>query len=417
MTRFVLAGVLTGALVAAPAYSQQPASSYEEIRREISALSERLQKVEAENAALKERNDKLEKMMLALAPPTAPAAPTPAPVPAPAAAAAAAPEAKPVARPWFEALTVSGYVIADAYAVPAHHDPAVEDQTGFWIRRGYLTFDSRISEAWSSRLRFEVNSPGDFTSNAKLSPFVKDAYLAWKSNGQELYLGISPSPTWEFVEKFWGYRTLEKTPLDLYRMGSSRDFGVAYRGKALGEKAFYHAMLGNGAGEGAETNEGKKGMFSFGFKPTDALVVELYGDYEDRPGDTDRTTYRALLGWKVAGNRYGLEYGWQQRDADTGPGETVSVASLFGVWGLTEKSTLIARWDRSFEGFSDAEKIPYIPIANSTKFDLAILGWDYRLHSQISLIPNLEYVLYRATDGVPAPDDDLYVKLTLYYQF
>jgi hypothetical protein len=26
-------------------------------------------------------------------------------------------------------------------------------------------------------------------------------------------------------------------------------------------------------------------------------------------------------------------------------------------------------------------------------------------------------VLYRATDGVPAPNDDLYVKLTLYYQF
>jgi hypothetical protein len=40
-----------------------------------------------------------------------------------------------------------------------------------------------------------------------------------------------------------------------------------------------------------------------------------------------------------------------------------------------------------------------------------------RLEPQVSLIPNPEYVRYHDTDGVPAPDDDLYGKLTLFYQF
>jgi hypothetical protein len=225
------------------------------------------------------------------------------------------------------------------------------------------------------------------------------------------------APTWYFAEEYWGYRALEKTPLDLYRMGNARDLGVAYRATAHGGRVFYHAMFGNGATDGEDTNTGKRGMLALGFKPTDALVVEIYGDYEDRPGNTDRTTYRGFVGWKGASSRYGLEYGWQQRDADTGPGETVSVASIYGVWGLTDKSSLIARWDRSFDGYSDADKIPYVAIANNTKFDLAILAWDYKLLKRISLIPNLEYVVYHETDGVPAPDDDLYARLTLYYQF
>lgn len=405
MKRILQLTALASALLASPAFSQTPSTPYDEIRREIGALAERLERLEAENQTLKERNDKLEQRLTAQAP-AAPAA-TDKPAPAPAAAAV----------PWYDNLKISGYVIGDANAVLSNHDPVVDDQTNFWIRRAYLSFDSKMSDTWSSRLRFEANSPGDYRTSSKLNPFVKDAYLAWKDSGKELYLGISPSPTWEFVEGFWGYRSVEKTALDLYRMGSSRDFGVAYKGKGFDNKIAYHVMLGNGAGEASETNDGKKAMVSVGFMPNSALSFELYADHEDRPASTDRTAVRAFAGWRGQSSRIGFEYGWQDRDAATGPGEDVAVASLFGVWRLSEKSSLITRWDRSFDGFSDADKIPYVPIAKNMEFDLAILGWDYKLHKQISLIPNLEYISYRDTNGVSAPDDDLYAKITLYYQF
>ena len=99
------------------------------------------------------------------------------------------------------------------------------------------------------------------------------------------------------------------------------------------------------------------------------------------------------------------------------PDEDVAVASVFGIWHLTDPGTLTARFDRSFDGYSDADKIPYLRIAPATPFDLAILAWQHDLHPNISLIPSLEYVHYRADDEISNPDDDLYGRLTLYFTF
>jgi len=345
--------------------------------------------------------------VLALAAPLAAQTP-PAAAPAP---------AKPPEKPWYEKVRIGGLLFGDAYAVAAHHDPEIDGQYGFWLRRGYLTFDADIATKWSARFRLEVNSPGDFESSSKMTPFVKDAYVAWKDERNELVFGISPSPTFERVEGFWGYRAVEKTPLDLYRLGSSRDFGVAWKGRAAGGKVAWHAMLGNGAGEGGETNEGKKGMLSVAYLPTKQLVVELYADVEDRPDSTNRTTFHAFAGFKGARSRYGFEYARQNREAEEGPDQTVAVASVFGVWDLAEKLSVLARVDRAFDGIPDAGSIPYLGLAADTEFDLALVGLDYRIHRMVSLIPNVEYVTYRETDGRPAPDDDLIARLTLYVRF
>jgi hypothetical protein len=322
-----------------------------------------------------------------------------------------------VEAPRPETVQIGGLVFGDAYAVFDHHDPAIEGQNGFWLRRGYLTFDFAIAETWSARLRMEVNSPGDFETGGKLEPFVKDAYLAWKRNGHEIYLGISPSPTFDLVEGFWGYRSVEKTPIDLYRLGRSRDFGVAYRGRAADGKLRVHAMLGNGAGEEAETNTGKKGMLSVAFQPSMPVVLELYADYEARPGSTDRTTYHAFVGFKPDKGRLGVEYASQHREVAQGADQTLRVGSVVGVWDCANKLSAVLRIDRSFDGIPDAGEIPYLALAENTEFDLVLIGLDYKIHEAISLIPNVEYVAYRETDGLAAPDDDLIARLTLYFQF
>jgi hypothetical protein len=320
-------------------------------------------------------------------------------------------------KPWFERTKVSALFFGDAYLVADHHDGAIEGQNGFWFRRAYLTFDFAISEAWSTRLRFESNSPGDFTTSARLDPFVKDAYLAWKASGRELYIGISPSPALESVETFWGYRAVEKTPLDLYRLTASREFGLATKGRAAGGKLFYHAAIGNGAGENSETNEGKKVSLALGLQPDHRWVFEIYADRDDRPGSTDRTTYQAFAGWRGAKGRFGVQYASQDRQAATGPDATLALGSAIAVWDLSERWSLLARLDRSFDPNPEADRILYLVPAKNTEFDLIVLGLDYRLHKKISLIPNLQWVRYRGTDGSAAPGDDLIGRLTLYFQF
>jgi hypothetical protein len=345
--------------------------------------------------------------MLALAAPLAAQTP-PAAAPAP---------ATPPGKPWYEKVRISGLLFGDAWAVAAHHDPEIDGQYGFWLRRGYLTFDADIAPKWSARFRLEVNSPGNFESSAKMTPFVKDVWVAWNDGAHELVFGISPSPTFERVEGFWGYRAVEKTPLDLYRLGSSRDFGVAWKGSAADGRLSWHAMLGNGAGEGGETNEGKKAMLSIAFRPTKELVLEAYADTEDRPESADRTTFHAFAGFQGARARYGVEYATQERQAAEGPDRTVSVASVFGAWDLGEKLSLLARVDRSFDGIPDAGDIPYLGLAEDTEFDLFLVGLDYRAHRAVRVVPNVEYVTYRETDGVPPPDDDLIARLTLSVTF
>jgi hypothetical protein len=91
----------------------------------------------------------------------------------------------------------------------------------------------------------------------------------------------------------------------------------------------------------------------------------------------------------------------------------VTVASVFGVWDLGGKLSILARVDRAFDGIPDAGSIPYLGLAADTEFDLALVGLDYRIHRMVSVIPNLEYVAYRETEGRPAPDDDLIARLTL----
>jgi hypothetical protein len=344
-------------------------------------------------------------------------APDPAPQPqgqTPPPATAPAPAAE---RPWYQRIGVSGLVFGDAYAVVDHHDPELEDQNGFWIRRIYLTFDFDVAENWTARLRMEANGPGDFETSGKLEPFVKDAWLAWQGDDHSVLMGISPSPTFDFIEGFWGYRAVEKTPLDLYRMGSSRDFGVAAKGNLAGNRVFYHAMLGNGAGESSETNEGKKAMLAVGVRATDALVFELYADTEDRPDSADRTTYQGFLGWKGERCRVGLQYAHQERQLEGGPDEPLAVGSLFGVVDLSSRLTLLLRYDRSFDGNPEAGKIPYFRFADDTEFDLALAGLDWALAKKIRLIPNVEYVSYRETAGRAAPDDDLIARLTLFFSF
>lgn len=158
-------------------------------------------------------------------------------------------------------------------------------------------------------------------------------------------------------------------------------------------------------------------MLSVSFQPTKELVVELYANSEDRPESADRCTFHAFAGYRRNRSRYGAEYATQKRQAAGGPDQIVSVASVFGVWDLGEKLSLLARVDRAFDGIPDAGDIPYLGLAADTEFDFFLVGLEYRIHRMISVTPNVEYVAYRETDGVPAPDDDLIARLTLYVRF
>ena len=61
-------------------------------------------------------------------------------------------------------------------------------------------------------------------------PFVKDAFLTAKLGRHTLLLGLIGTPLYDTLDEFWGYRPMEKTPIDLFKFGNSREFGVGMKG-------------------------------------------------------------------------------------------------------------------------------------------------------------------------------------------
>ena len=59
---------------------------------------------------------------------------------------------------------ISGLMFGDYYWFAADHRDVLEEQNGFWLRRIFLTYDQKFSEAFSTRVRLEMNSPGPTTT-------------------------------------------------------------------------------------------------------------------------------------------------------------------------------------------------------------------------------------------------------------
>ena len=318
---------------------------------------------------------------------------------------------------WLQKTTVSVLFFGDAYWVSEHHDAAADGASGMWLRRFFFTVDQKLSDTISARLRLEGNSQGNFSSSTDITPFLKDAYLRYTKGRQALTIGLSPTPTFDAVEKNWGYRSVEKTLLDLQRIAGTRDFGISLQGSFdEGKKVRYNAQIGNGAGTRDEVNEGKKASLAVGFYPDGGWVFELYGDVEDRPDSTDRTTYRLFGGIERTWGRVGVEAGRQSRDLAAGGSQDLEFASAWAVFKVSDAWSILLRADRMFDPNPEGNRIPYLPFATNAESTLVLLGADFRVAKGLSLIPNVEFVTYGRAKTGSDPDDDVLVRLTFAYQ-
>ncbi|MFQ5708349.1 MAG: hypothetical protein ACE5HO_12910 [bacterium] len=308
----------------------------------------------------------------------------------------------------------SGYMFGDYYYVVNNHDDPLEGRNGFWFRRIYFTYDQGLGEEFSVRFRLEMKNAGDFAKKSKLEPFVKDGYLKWSRSHHAIYLGLSPTPTWNYIEKVWGYRAVEKTPADLYKFGSSRDFGVAVKGSFGGDKQVaYHFMFSNGSSTGSETNEGKKVALSLGYRLTKELSVEVYGDFEERPGASDRYTAQGFLTYQTARWRAGAQLVHQTRQ-QVGDNAQLQLASAFAAAQVREELWAFVRFDRSFDPIPEGPKVSFVPFDGTAKLNFLLLGADYRPHKQVHLMPNVELAFYDSVNG-ERPNADVIPRFTFYY--
>lgn len=316
-----------------------------------------------------------------------------------------------------ESGTLSGRVFSDYYWFASHHDDAVEGQNGFWFRRVYLTYDREISESFTSRVRLEMSSEGDFLTNAKMSPVVKDLYLRWQNDFHQVTAGLTSTPTWGLVEDVWGYRSVEKTPLDLFDFGSSRDIGLSVRGQFDEQGTLeYQFMIGNGNSNRTELNKGKKVMLSLAYHVTEHIVGQVYGDWNSLPNEVDIITIQGFLAYRAENMSAGLLYAHQKRTLPLADLD-LDLASVFTNFRLSETAKGFFRVDHSFNPVPGIGSNDYIPINSTTESTFMVGGVDMEVGPDIHLIPNIETIVYGEGPGGTTPSTDLIPRLTLFYRF
>ena len=347
---------------------------------------------------------------------------------------------QPVEKPKspFPAGKFSGLMFGDYYAFDKWHadqvsptnTSPVEGNDGFWMRRIYFTYDLQFNEKLTTRFRVEANSNGQF-AGGNLEPFVKDAFVKWTYAGKhQVTLGIEPSLTFDWLESFWGMRHIEKTPADLYRIDSSRDFGVVFNGPLGIDGLSYGAQFGNESGQGSETDDYKIVRFECRYDKNPGLALEVFYSKSNRPADADRTTAQAFAGYRTKAVRGGIQYLFQEREAaaPATADQEIDIWSGFVVWDVKpQKADVFLRYD-TVEGDLDgvetglpgAGGIDYLILSPDSPFDLAILGGEYFIIPSIRVGPNVEWVKYdHDPDPVnfPGRDEDVVYRATFYWTF
>lgn len=315
---------------------------------------------------------------------------------------------------------ISGLIFGDYYLFQQDHLAAWEDQHGLWIRRAYFTYDHTLSPKLSLRLRTEMNSNGKLAGGS-LTPYVKDAYLRWNAFGrQQLTIGIQPSLTFDFVESIWGLRHIEKTPLDLYRVDSSRDTGVTLSGPVNESQTWKYAVqYGNESGNNAETDKFKGYRAALRYEVNPGFTIEGVVAQFNRDKNADRLTAQVFAGYRAKKARAGVSYSFQKRKAPEGSTAAdidLDIISGFAVVDLKpQKSSAFLRVDRFQDPCADCSGIDYLPIDTKGAFTTVIAGLEFYVSPAVRFSPNVEWVTYSKPAGTtPKPKADIVPRMTFY---
>jgi hypothetical protein len=300
----------------------------------------------------------------------------------------------------------------------------------FQIRRVYFAYDNDISEKFTTRFRLEMDpSASTFASN-KIGVYVKDAYLTWKNifSGSNLTFGIQPNPPFDASEGAWGYRSLEKTIMDLRSIAPSRDYGVALKGKLTGDGMFnYWIMFANGGGNVVETDKYKRYYGQIAIKPTAEILINVNADFQDRAQILDTYTSKYVDDGTVTASAFvtynqsgvfkvGFE-GFMQSQSngfkDVTAGNYKSKSGLgLSFWAsanLQPDLAVVARYD-NYDPNTDGD-------SKGDLRNLIIAGLDWKVDKNVSIMPNVYYESYEAPTGASAPKAAVTGRVTLYYVF
>ena len=353
---------------------------------------------------------------------------------------------------------INGVVYADYYYNMQNSVSSEKFRNAFQYRRIYFTYENNLTAA--IKVRFRLESEHDkYGSTAKINPFVKHAYLEWANliPNHSLYFGIQETNGFKNSEEIWGYRSIEKTIMDLNKILSSADMGVGLRGD-LNVKTLHHWLtIMNGTGYGAsEGDRFKKIGYAFWVTPVNNLILEGYCDFEkqdpgepqtatvlssakDYAGSTGYSTLKGFIGYSLPRLTVGAEV-FKRTNKESGIQDVVTAKngnaysivsskkadvvrsgySVFGSWILPiPQLKAFLRYDRFDNNTGENvftrfdSKTGVLTGGKDDGFSMWFAGLDWIPVGNVHFMPNVILKQYEKS-GL---DNDLTARITLYFKY
>lgn len=211
----------------------------------------------------------------------------------------------------------------------------------FELQRAYFGYEYKFNKEFSAKVNFDISNPG--TGSLQMSAFVKNALIKYKKNQLTVQFGLIGMNQFKIQEKAWGYRYIQKSFQDAYKLGSSADLGASISYKFTD---FISADLTVMNGEGykkLQADSTFKTGFGITLSPLKGFTIRGYYDYmKDREAQQTMATF---VGYKNSHFSVGAEYN-KQKNYKMTKGKDFSGVSLYSSVKVTKKMKIFGRYDK-----------------------------------------------------------------------
>ena len=295
---------------------------------------------------------------------------------------------------------------------------AVNDDSGFSLDRVYLTYQKNISDVLSYKFQADVgqlstiddismtNSGVTFTTKkTQYVMYLKNAKVDWKTSIGKITIGLQGMNVFNVVEKTWGFRFLEKSPMDLHKFSSSADLGLGYSGSI--SNIHYSFMLTNGSGYKKTDNDKYKKIstqFVYGEKQLfkadgyNAGLIYTLDFYDVDPETTkNKMVFGAFGGYAGHGLRIGGEF---DRYIDSGSSITKQIIATYASYKILDNLEGLIYYDMYNANLN----------AENDSQNYLIAGLNYYATKGLIVTPNIRFTTF-------ANEDDSHIMFKMNFQF
>lgn len=260
-------------------------------------------------------------------------------------------------------------------------DGNVVPRAAFQFNQGILGYKNQFSDKLGAKIMFDVTRTThiynlydnngnpvdiDYFEGSKYTAYLKLAEISWKvADFLDLKFGqLLNTQYLTFQDKFWGYRYIDVTFNERYRLGMPADFGIQADLK-IADKLLIQTSVVNG--EGPFRYQDKFGKFLYAnniqYIPLENLTLKVYGDLSPAMADTGGYATKSVLaffaGYKITKFRLGAEY-THVNNYTYLKNNKASGASVFGSIRVIDNWEFLLRYDQLvIDTQVDKENISY----------------------------------------------------------